>query len=210
MTGSAAWAKRHHRLDDLVEHRLRQHAGLNVVARRVVAGHDLNHRIEPVDRTMRERRRCQSMTEGAHRRLVCNPAKRQDDLGPGCGQEFIDQKTSACRHLGRRWLVLRRHAAGSIGDARIKELEPIAGISLVGAPRQAEPGKRTIEDVARKISGERTTGTIGTAQSWRQPDHEDRRIGRAKGWNRGVMPTRKLLPVDVAKGCEAGAERAVG
>ena len=94
--------------------------------------------------------------------------------------ERADEEVAAGRDLGRRRLVLGRHAAHCIADPAIDQFEAVVGACGIGAAGEAEIDQRRVEQVAGIVAGERPAGAVGAAQPGRQAEHEKTRVGRAK------------------------------
>ncbi len=86
------------------------------------------------------------------------------------------QKIAAGVDLGRRRLVLRRHAAHRVGDARVDELEPVVDARSKAPSGEAVLLQRRIEQIAGVIAGERPPGAVGAAQPRCEADDQERAL----------------------------------
>ena len=101
------------------EHRRRQPSRIGVVAAAMVAVEQRNtrrRRVEPVPRAVREREIARLQAERAQRRLVRDPAKREDRGTARQRREIGGQIAVAVGDLDRQRLVLRRQAFHCVGD----------------------------------------------------------------------------------------------
>ena len=101
--------------------------------------------------------------------------------------------TRNCRQvadLGRRRLVLGRHAAHGVGDHAVDELEVLRRRIGSCLPR-AKPclEQRRVEQIAGVIAGERTPGPVRAAKAGRQPHDQQPRIVVTEGRDCTVEPT---------------------
>ena len=77
-------------------------------------------------------------------------------------------------------LVLRRHAAHGIGDHTVDKLKAVIGALAILACGEAAGEQGFVEKIAGEIPGEGPAGTIGAAQTWRQPDNQKPWSGRSE------------------------------
>ena len=175
---------RHHR----VEHGLGQPAGVHVVARGVKACREDPTVGQAVPCAVRERIGLQRQAQATQRRIVGDPAKRQHrPRGARPGQLAREEPAAGC-DLGRRRLVLRRHAADRVGDAAAHQLKPVVRRGPIAATGEAVAEQRRIEDDAGEIARERPAGAVGAAQPGASPTTTKRAHGVAKCGHRGIEP----------------------
>ena len=165
------------------EHLRRQHAGVRVVARAVIA-REQRHVADSCAAAMLERRAPTSSPQRRHHAVMRDAAEREDRaqvLHLGDGRL---EKIAAGVDLGRRRLVLRRHAAHRVGDAAIDQRQAVVGPRLVVAAREAEFAERLVEQVAGIVAGEGPAGAVGALQAGREADDQQR--ARRRGPNEGT------------------------
>src|SRR5258708_29742147 len=133
--------------------------------------------------------------EGRDDAVMGDSAEREDGTQIRHDGDFGDKELAAGTDLDGQWLVLRRHAADRIGDARPDKLKSVIGLSLIGPSRQTVALQRTVEQVTCIIAGEGTAGAVGAFQSWRQPNDEERRIQRAETRDR-IVEEAGMLATD--------------
>ena len=156
-----------------------------------------------------------SLAERRQRRVMRDPPEADDgphgrqrpDAGGQIGSTGVD--------LGGRRLVFGRHATHRVGHHAVDELQPIVRARREPALGKAEFVEGCVEQIARKIAGERASGAIGTLEAGGEPNDQQPRRRRAERSDRRIMPTGFAGPLahqecvqTGAQGCSLRAPRA--
>src|SRR6185312_3974631 len=141
--------------------------------------------------------------------VVRDTSERQDGLQVSHFGNRRDEEVPARLDLGRRWFVLRRHAAHRVADAAVDEREAVVRMRFVFAAGEAVPQQGLVEQHAGIVAGERPAGAVGALQARRKPDDQQPRVRRPKRGHRRVEPGRLLLPPRFAEFDQSRATRAV-
>ncbi len=168
------------------EHGIRQPPGIGVIARAVIAGKNAqaaNVACPVVTEGMSRNRR----TKCTNRRLMRNRSQCDDCLQIPKSGQHRQQELSAIVDLGADGLVFRRHAAHRIDDAGIQQAQTVVRTSLELASGKTEFTQCAVEQITGIVAGEGASGSIGAAQTWRQPHNQEPNIvimRWQKRWNR--------------------------
>ena len=190
------------------KHLRRQHAGVGVVARAVIAG-EQRERPDLRAAAMAERGLLQLVAQRAHRRLVRDAPQRDDGAQLRHLRDGGFEKIPAGVDLRRRRLVLRRHAAHAVGDAGVDQFETVIRPRLEHAAGEAVFLQRRVEQVAGIVAGERPPGAVGAAHAGGEADDQQPCAQRPERGHRRVEPGRLLGAPFLAERHEARAARAV-
>lgn len=143
---------------------------------------------ERMDRCVGEAVRRLPLPKRAQHRAMRDRPEREDDTQARHRAEFIRQEPVAGGDLGWGGLVLRRHAAHRVADARTRQDEFVIGPLVIRAGGQSEPEQGGVEKIARPVAGEGPPGPVRTTQARRETDDEERRTDGAEGGNGRVVP----------------------
>ena len=190
------------------KHLRRQHAGVGVVARAVIA-REQRERADRSAAAMLEGRRRALGAERLHRRLMGDAAERHDDAQLLHFRDGGDEKFAAGVDLRRCRLVLRRHAAHAVGDAGVNQLKRVVGARLEGAAGETVFLHGGVEQIAGEVAGERPSGAVGAAQARGEADDQQARVERPERGHRRVEPRRLTRAPSLAKLREPRTERTV-
>lgn len=163
-----------------LEHRRRQAARVQVVARAVVTCEQNGIGVRPVHGGVREAEARDRQTERADDRMVGDAAEREDEIRGASGSQFIVQELTAGVDLAADRLVLGWDATYGVGDPAVDEGETVIGPGVEGPAGEAEPAEHLVEDDARVVAGERAAGPVRTTQAWCQPDDQEPGVGVAE------------------------------
>ena len=197
-----------HAGEDGAEHRGRQDTGIRIVARAVIAV-EKRHASASVGqgefRPMAEGQARGGVAQGAGNALVGDAAEGNDrgelrHLGDG-----LFEKAPAGPDLGRRWLVLGRHAAHRIGDAGVDEFQSIIRAFQIDATGKAEIDQGFVEKIAGPVAGEGAARAVGAAQPRCEANDQQTRRGRAEGGDRRIVPVGLTRARLLAECRQAGA-----
>src|SRR4029453_18109750 len=145
----------------------------------------------------------------AHRRLMRNAAKGNNDAELFHLRNRRREEIAACSYFLRRRLVLGRYATHRIGDPTIDEFQAIVGMRAVIAASKAKLEQRIVEEHAGVIAGERATGATCALQPGGKADDQYTRIDGPKGWHWRVKPGRLLGAPGLAEFDKPRAARTV-
>ena len=123
-----------------------------------------------------------------------NPAKRDDRSQVRHRQDRLRQKGAAVVDFRRLRLILRRHAADSIGDCARNEPQAVIGPRVISSSREAVFNQRPVKKIAREIAREGPSRAVGAIETGRQTDHQQPRINRSKKRNRRIVPVGLCRP----------------
>lgn len=97
--------------------------------------------------------------------VVSNPSKRQHDSKPWhCVHLRIEKPPAGANFLGD-WLVGGWNAANGVGYPAVAKLEAVVRSTVEASVSEAELNQGRIKEVARAVSGERASSTIGAANA---------------------------------------------
>src|SRR5215470_18398735 len=113
------------------------------------------------------------------------------------------------RDFLRGGFVVRRNAAHGIGDAAVKQLEPVVDAGGVMAAREAEFSQSRVQEIAGVVAGERPPGAVGAAQPGGKAHDQKPRVVGSKGIDRSVKPARLALAPRLAKRHQPRTARAI-
>jgi hypothetical protein len=153
---------RAHLGEHVAEHLRREHAGVRIVARAMIAieQHDLAHRPHAA---MAEWMIGAPRRARPHHCLVRDPAERDDRAKLRHFRDGFAEEITAGGDFFRCWLVLGRHAANGVGDAAIDQGKAVIGPRLIGALCKTKVRQRLVEKIAGIISRKGPPGAIGAA-----------------------------------------------
>ena len=121
--------------------------------------------------------------------------------------DAADQELTAGRNLGRRRLVLGRHAADRIRDHAIDQLERVRRAQVVAPAGKPDLEQRAVEQLAGVVAEKGPPGAVRALQPGSEADDEEPRAVRAKGGNRAVEPIRMRGLVRFTERHQTRAER---
>src|SRR5271169_2407824 len=119
------------------------------------------------------------------------------------------QEWPAIADFRRQRLVLRRHAAHRIANPAIDQRQPIVRPRLISALGKSVFDQRRVEQVAGKITGKRSSSTVGALQARREADNQQPPIWIAERGNRRVEPSGFAGARGLAKGGKPRTKRAI-
>ena len=163
--------------EDGAKHLRRQHAGIGVVARAVIAV-EQDEAMRPLAgqdefAAVAKGQPGRRLPECACHAVVGDTPERDDGPQIRHGGERRLEKDPAGADFERRRLVFRRHATHGISDQSIGEDEAVVGALRIDAGSETEIEQRLVKQVAREVAGEWASGTIGAAHAGRQADDEE-------------------------------------
>ena len=174
------------------EHLRRQHAGVGVVARAVIAAKTASAspmrvccrraRTARRDclRAERRRPRCRARC-GRARRWRAGSASRRWSGSRKSRQVLISAGVGLFSGGTQRTALVMRQSTSS---------SPSSGARVVVAAREAVTRQRLVEQVAGIVAGERPPGAVGAAQAGREADDQQARVERPERGHRRIEPGR--------------------
>ena len=112
--------------------------------------------------------------------VMGDAADRQQRAQTRQSGDAADQELTAGGDLGRRRLVLRRHAADRVRDHAIDQLERLGRGDIVASAGKPDLEQRAVEQLAGIVAEEGPAGAVGALQPGSEPDDEEPRAVRAK------------------------------
>ena len=141
--------------------------------------------------------------ERRERAVVGNAPERQDGGKARHRGDAAGEERAAGADLGRRRLVLRRHAAHGVGDHAIGERERVVGRCGVASARKAELEQCGVEQVAGEVAGEGSPGAVGAPETGGQA-HDQQACARRARMSRRRRCTRRARPAGSLRGRRRG------
>ena len=116
-------------------------------------------------------------------RIVRDPSEREDHARR-LGHELRGEKPIAPTNFPGQRLILRRQTFHRVGNAAIVQLQSVVDIRRISVVREPEVAQRTVQQDARVVAGEGTSGTVSAVHARSETDNEELRRPIAEGRDR--------------------------
>ncbi len=123
--------------------------------------------------------------------------------------DFGREVSAASRNFRGVRLVLRRHAAHRVGDARPMKLEAVIRTGVVHSRGKAELCQCLVEQAAGMVAGKGAPGPVRAPEAWREADDQQLGVAVAEGWNRPVEPVGMEFLLGFSECRQTQAEAAI-